>query len=255
MNNLIRAELFKLQRNKTFWVLILTITGLSTLLHYLIMSDWWQMTGTAFDQAGLSELNALATFTVPLFFNIIVSTLAGFFISAEFSNSGVIKNQVLSGQKRSHIYIAKFLVFSLGAFIITILLPLLTGLILIVLLGHGELLNGDNLIYLVRAFSLFTIHFMCFTAVVLWIAITTEDNGKTILFTLILSIVMFIFEQTLSIPIIKTLYGNTFCYQFTEVLNSTMTHGGIIKSIVIGVISFLIIMFCGLYMFNRKEIK
>lgn len=78
MTNLIRAEMYKLQRNKTFWVILLTVTGLSALLHYLVLIGWWQMQGTSFDAAGLSELNALSTFTVPLFFNLIVSTLAGF---------------------------------------------------------------------------------------------------------------------------------------------------------------------------------
>lgn len=40
MTNLFRAEIFKLQRNNTFWVLIGTITGLSTLLHFLITTSF-----------------------------------------------------------------------------------------------------------------------------------------------------------------------------------------------------------------------
>ncbi len=255
MTNLIRAELFKLQRNNTFWVLIGTITGLSVLLHCLIIMDWWLLSGTEFDKAGLSELNALSSFTIPLFFSLIVSALAGFYISTEFSQSGVIKNQMLSGNKRTHIFIAKFLVFSLGSFIVTIVIPLLTAIILVILFGYGDILTLSNLMYLGRAFSLFTLQFLCFTAIVLLIAIATEDSGKTIIFTLLLSIVMFVIEKLITAPFIKILYENTFFYRFSEVLKYTMTSGEIIKSILIGVVSLMVILLCGVFMINRKEIK
>jgi ABC-2 type transport system permease protein len=255
LTNLIKAEIYKLKRNNTFWVLIGTITGLSALLHFLIVIDWWKLNGTSFDSAGLSELNALSTFTLPLFFNLIVSTFAGFFISTEFSHNSVIKNQLISGNKRSHIFMAKFFVFTFGSFIITILIPLLTAIILVILLGHGDVLTYSNLIYLGRAFSLFTFHFMCFTAIVLLIAIVTEDSGKTIIFTLLLSIVMFIIEKFLTYPLIKNLYENTIFYQFSDVFKFHMTDGEIIKSIFIAGISLIIIMLCGVFLFSRKEFK
>lgn len=62
MSNLMKAELFKLRRNKTFIVLMLFIFGLSTLLHSLIVTEWWYMTGTPFELANLNELNALIFF-------------------------------------------------------------------------------------------------------------------------------------------------------------------------------------------------
>lgn len=253
--NLIKAELYKIQRNKTFWVLVGTITGLSALLHFLIIIDWWQLTGTSFDNAGLSEFNALSTFTLPLFFNLIVSTLAGFYISIEFSHHNVIKNQIISGNKRSHIFMAKFFVFTLGAFVVTILIPLVTALILVMLFGHGELLTLSNLIYLGRAFSLFTLQFLSFTAIVLVIAFVTEDSGKTILFTLLLSIVMFIIEKFVTYPFINMLYENTIFHQFSKVFTFHMTNGELIKSILIALVSIIMIMLGGVFLFNRKEIK
>ncbi|WP_017754736.1 ABC-2 transporter permease [Calidifontibacillus oryziterrae] len=255
MSNLIRAELYKLQRNKTFWVLFGTVAGLSGLLHFLVIIDWWQLTGTEFDQAGLSELNALSPFTIPLFFNLIVSSLAGFYISTEFSQSSVIKNQVISGNKRSHIYIAKYLVFSLGASLVTIVIPLLTAIIMVSLFGYGEILNASNLMYLGRAFSLFALQFLCFTAIVLLIAIVTEDSGKTIIFTLLLSIIMFAIEKLFTFPIVRMVYENTFFFEFTEVFKVMMTNDAIIKAILIGSVSLIVISLCGMFVFNRKEIK
>src|SRR5699024_4178891 len=190
-------------RNKTFWVLIASITGLSALLHCLILMDWWFLSGTEFDKAGLSELNALSPFTTTLFFNLIVSTLAGFYISTEFTQSNVIENQIMSGNKRTNILMSKYLVFSIASFIVVILIPLIAAIILVILLGHGDIFSLANVMYLGRAYSLFALQFLSFTAIVLLIAIVTEDSGKTILFTLLLTIVMFAIEKLITVPFIE----------------------------------------------------
>ncbi|GAB3042897.1 ABC transporter permease [Virgibacillus ainsalahensis] len=255
MSNQIKAEWFKLQRNKTFWVLLLISTGLSALLHYLVIIDWWQMSGTAFDSAGLSELNAVSTFTIPLFFNLIVSTLAGFFISNEFSQSGVIKNQIISGSKRSHIFISKYLVFTIGSIIVTILIPLMTAIIEVILLGHGDILTVSSMLYLGRAFGLFTLQFLGYTVIILLIAIITEDSGKTIILSILFTIVMYAVEKLPTSPFISILYEHSIFQQFSEVFQFTMTNGGILKSILIALVTFIILILCGIFVFNKKEMK
>ncbi|MDA3129421.1 ABC transporter permease [Aliibacillus thermotolerans] len=255
MTNLIKAEMFKLQRNRTFWALIATVAGLSTFLHYLVIIDWWQMHGTVFDRAGLSELDALSTFTVPLFFNLIVSTLAGFFISIEFSNSGVIRNQIISGHKRSHIFIAKLLVFSLGSIIVTVLIPVITAIIIAILFGQGDGLSLTHAMYLGRAYGLFTLQFLAFASIIMLLAIITGDQGKTIILSILFTIAMFAVEKLSKPFFLEMVYENTIFYQFTEVFQLTMTNGEIMKSIIIGVLSCMMISLCGILVFNRKEIK
>jgi len=255
MRNLIKAELFKLQRNKTFWVLCLTITGLSALLHYLIIIGWWQTSESAFDKVGLSELNALSTFTLPLLFNLIVSSLAGFFISIEFSQSGVIKNQVISGSKRSHILMAKFLVFSLGAIIVTIVIPLVTGIIEVILLGHGDILSSPNMLYLGRVLGLFILQFLGYTAFIMLLAIITEDSGKTIIFSVLFTIMMYAAEKLPKSPFINMLYENSIFHQFSSVFKYKITNDEIMQSILIALVTLFIITICGVFVFKRKEIK
>ncbi|UJL46772.1 ABC transporter permease [Virgibacillus sp. NKC19-16] len=254
MSNLIKAELFKLLRNKTFWVLIVTITGLSALLHYLVIIEWWHMT-SPFSEVGLKEFNALGVFTIPLFFNLIVSSLVGFFISIEFLPTRVIKNQIISGRKRSQIFIAKFLVFSLGSIIVTILIPLLTAVFEVILLGHGDILSLPALQYLGRALGLFTLQFIAYTAITMLIAIITEDSGKTIIFSIALTIIMFAIEKLPKSQFITTVYVNSIFNQFNEVFKVTMTNGEIITSILIALMTLIIIAVCGIIIFNRKEIK
>lgn len=255
MINQLRAELYKLQRNKTFWVLLLTATGLSALLHFLVITGWWQVYGTPFDRAGLSELNGISAFTIPLFFNLFISTLAGFFISIEFSHNSVIKNQIISGSKRSHIFLSKYFVFTIGSIVIVILIPILTGIIEIILFGHGDILTTSNMLYLGRAYGLFALQFLGYTAIIILFAIATEDSGKTIIFTILSTIIMFAIEKLPNLPILSTIYKNSIFYQFSNVFNFSMTNGEIIKSVLISSVTIIIIIVCGVIVFNKKEIK
>lgn len=178
MSNLIQAELFKLKRNKSFWVIMGVTTGLSILLYYLVIIDWWMMQNTNFAEVGLSKLNALSPFTTLLFFNLIGSSLAAFFISVDFSVSGVIKNQIISGNKRAHIFLAKFLIYSFGAVMMTVVIPFVLGVFMVILLGAGEILSGASFLYLGKAFLLFMLHFLSYTALMTILAIITEVSGK-----------------------------------------------------------------------------
>lgn len=254
MNNLVRAEIYKLNRNKVLWVLIGTVAGLSSLLHFLVVTDWWMMFGTAFDSVGLSELNALSPFTVPLFFNLIVGTFGAYYIATDFSQNRTIKNQIISGNRRTRIFMARYLVFSFVSIFITIVIPLLTAIIIIIFFGQGDIFTSSNIIYLGKAYGLFAMHFLSFTAMVFLIALFTEDSGKTILFTLLISAVVFAIEKLITAPIITILYENTFFNQFGEAFQVTMSGGELVKSICIGVGSLLVIVLAGVAVFNRKEI-
>lgn len=255
MNNLLRAETYKLKRNKTFWVLLITMIGLSSFLHYLIVSDWWFMSGTPFDQAGLSELNALSVFMTPLYFNFVVSTLAGYYISVEFSQTRVIKNQIISGNKRSHIFMSKYILFSLAAYIVTVFIPVLTALLMVLFIKGGTVITSKSLTYLFSSYGIFTIGFFCFTALVFIIAILTEDSGKTILFTFLISVVMFIIDLLATKPWIQAFYEHTFYFHFKAAFQHRLATGEIWTLIVIGFGSLLLMLLLGMYMFNKKEIK
>lgn len=255
MINQIRAESFKLRRNRTFWVLIVASVGLSALLHYLVIIDWWQMHGTTFEDAGLSQLNAMTTIGHPLFFIFFVSTLAGFFIANEFSQSGVIKNQIISGSKRSHIILSKYLLFTIGSIVVTTIIPFMIALLEMILLGHGEILSLSRFLYLGRAFGLFTLQFLGFTAIIMLIAIAMEDSGKTIIISIVFTLFMDLVRLLPKTPFISAFYENSIFHQFSEVFKFSMTNGEIMKSMVIGLLTFAVIILSVIVIFNKKEIK
>ncbi|WP_411843868.1 ABC transporter permease [Salinicoccus sp. HZC-1] len=255
MNNLMRAELFKLRHNKSFWTILLFSVGLSALLHYLVITDWWMMQNTPFDAAGLSDFNALSMFVIPLYFNLMTGTLAAFFISTEFGNSGVIKNQIISGKNRSLIYLAKYIVYTLGAVIIAVLLPLLVGVMLNLVMGNGDIFNGETVTYLVRAYLLFILQFAGYAAFITLLAILTEDSGKTIILSVLFTIILFTIEKMPMPAFVDFLYDHSVFQQFNLVLAPEMSAGGIVEAVIVGLLTIIVMLLVGIFAFNRKEIK
>lgn len=255
MINLIQSEIYKLVRNKTFGYLMMASFILSFVLHILIIVDWWQLGGTSLDIAGLGELNTLNIYLLPLFFNILVSTLGAFYISNEFSQNGQIKNPIISGKKRYQIFFSKYFVFTVSSIVISVLLPILTGIISVYILGHGEIFTTAKIIYLGIAIILFIFQFLSFTAIVFLIAMITGDSGKTILFTLLLTIFMLLVEKLSSGSIVEPLYHQTVFHQYSLVLKFNITSAEVIHSIFIGSIWFIILLLCNIFVMNRREIK
>lgn len=255
MNNLLMAEMFKLRKNKSFWVILLISALFSLLLHYLVITDWWMLGDTPFKAAGLSDLDALSTFAVPLYFNLMVGSLAAFYIATEFGSSGVIKNQIISGKERSMIYISKYIIYTLGSVIIAVLIPLLAGIILNLVMGNADIFNGENIVYLFRTYLLFVLQFAGFTAIITLLAILTEDSGKTIIFSVLFTILMFAVDKMPIFNIIEIIYDYSIFQQFNLVFAPEMTPGGIIEAVVVGILTIILMLILGILVFNRKEIK
>jgi ABC-2 type transport system permease protein len=255
MINLIKAELFKLKRNKTFWVLIGVVTALYALLNYLVIIDWWNMS-TGFNDIGLKEFNALEMMKTPIVFNLGISTLAGFFINSDYTN-GTIKNQILSGNKRSHIYLSKLIVFSLGVIVISVILPVVTAILETILLGHSEIYSPSTVNYLIRSFSLYTIIIIAYSAIIMFISSLTGESGKTIIITIMMTIILFVIEKLLAPmnEITKVIYENSIFYQIYQAFNPVLTTNEIIKNIFISIATLCIITYFGITIFKRKEIK
>lgn len=255
MNNLLQAEFFKLKHNKSFWSILITSTVLSSMMHYLVISEWWMLSNTAFNRAGLDEMNALSMFIVPLFFNLMAGTLAAFYISTEFGSSGVIKNQIISGKNRPFIYLAKYIVFTVASAVITVIIPVVSGIILNVILGNGDIFNAESLMYLLSAFGLFTLQFSGYTAMITLLAVLTEDSGKTIIFSVVFTLIMFVLEKLPISNITDIIYDYSIFQQFSSVMNPDITAGNITAAITVGTVTIIIMLLIGTYVFSKKEIK
>ena len=255
MLNMIQAEMFKLRLNKSFWVILLTSLVLSAVMHYLAITEWWQVYNTPFDAAGLSEMNGLSMFMAPLFFNLMIGTLAAFYISTDFGPSGVIKNQIISGKNRKLIYFAKYIVYSAAAVVIAVLIPAVTGIILNIIMGNGGIFTFETITYLLGAYSLFSLQLLGYTAIISLLAIITEDSGKTIIFSILFTIVMYIVEKMPKSGIIERIYEYSIFQQFNQVLFPELGIESIMTGLAAGLITMAVLLFIGMIVFSKKEIK
>lgn len=255
MLNMIQAEMFKLRLNKSFWVILLTSLVLSAVMHYLAITEWWQVYNTPFDAAGLSEMNGLSMFMAPLFFNLMIGTLAAFYISTDFGPSGVIKNQIISGKNRKLIYFAKYIVYSAAAVVIAVLIPAVTGIILNIIMGNGGIFTFETITYLLGAYSLFSLQLLGYTAIISLLAIITEDSGKTIIFSILFTIVMYIVEKMPKSGIIERIYEYSIFQQFNQVLFPELEIESIMTGLAVGLITMAVLLFIGMIVFSKKEIK
>ncbi|MEC0256918.1 ABC transporter permease [Paenibacillus lautus] len=254
MINLLRAELFKLSKNKVFWTLTITVTVVFALMHYLITIGWWKMNNLFMD-AGLEQFSSLALATTPFYFMLFLCTLAGFFVANDFT-IGVVKNMVMSGNRRSHIFLAKLVILVLGSVILAVVCPLIVIMGGKLLFGFGEMTNSSALGYLARALGLFLIHLMALVALLMLIALLVEDSGKTIIISVVIALFISVAEVLRPLPgILETLYHYSIFHHLIDSFRIRMSDADIIQSLSVGISTLLVLMLCGNLVFNRKEIK
>ncbi len=254
MVNLLRMELFKLSKNRVFWTLAIIATVVFALLHYLITIDWWQLSNRFVD-AGLELFSSFALATTPFYFLLFLSTLAGFFVANDFT-IGVIKNVVMSGNRRSVIFSAKLLIFALGSVILALVCPLLVIFGGKLLFGFGEMTDPSALGYFARAIGLFLLHLMAFIALLMLVALLVEDSGKTIIISVVLAVLISVADVMRPLPgFLETLYHYSIFHHLLDSFRIGMTFADVLQSLSVGIITILVLVFGGNLVFKRKEVK
>ncbi|MFJ7187064.1 ABC transporter permease, partial [Lysinibacillus xylanilyticus] len=112
MGNLLKSELFKLKKDKSFKKLTLALIIIAALFP-LIASIY------GIEQLSVNDLFISIIGRNNYVLKIIPCLLAGYFISSEYS-LGTMKSIASSGNSRIRIYISKLMVFSFGAIIFSL---------------------------------------------------------------------------------------------------------------------------------------
>ncbi|WP_144510455.1 ABC transporter permease [Bacillus sp. FJAT-22090] len=251
MNNLVKSELFKLSKDRSFWTLVIGLAVVAALYPLLIFYN---------DSAAITELvsvKELFAYTGLGGNNYIVKLvpciLAGFFISSEYS-MGTMKIMGSSGNSRIRIYFAKLLIFTLGAVIISLIFP-------IVLTGVGAVFAGfydmPGLSYLLRAIGLTVLYTAAFASIMAFISIIFTDSGKTIgfliLFFILFDSVLYALSQKFSF--IELIFNHSVFKLFIDIGAFNLSNGELFKLTIVPIITYLVLAILGSLVFHRKEIK
>lgn len=248
MGNLLKSELFKLKKDRSFWTLIFGLIASAIFYVAIIFFDDHSEAVAVKDlfiYTGLGGNNYIV--------KLVPCILAGFFISSEYS-IGTMKSLVASGISRTRIYFAKFIVFSIGAAIISIVFP-------VVLTGVGAILFGFNdmpkLDYFVQTMGLTILYAAAFASIMALIASIFTDSGKTIGFLIIFFILFDSIFYALSqkFSIIETIFNYSVFKLFLEISEWNIGNGEFLKLFIVPIITYLIFGLLGSYVFQKKEIK
>ncbi|WP_068613103.1 ABC transporter permease [Paenibacillus tuaregi] len=253
MYNLIRVELFKLRKNRSFWTLLIALTVLSLaypLLYYFDhrSSGKPQFTGAEFLLTFLSSNAYVIKFGV--------AVLAGFFISNEYA-TGVMKTIASSGNTRGRLYMAKLTVFAIGAAAISLVFPIVSTVEVTLLSGFGQLPEGSGAIFLLRVLVLTILYTAAYAAIgALFTAILT-DSGKTIGFSMIFFLVIDVALAGIGskLKFVETLYKYSIFKLTGDIGRLNIESGDWPALLIAPILTIAVSAILGILVFRRKDIK
>src|SRR5699024_7509892 len=133
--------------------------------------------------------------------------------------------------------------------------PLSTGLIMLAVTGNIGILDGGNIMYLIRMHLLFILQYAGYTAMITLLAVITEDSGKTIIFSVLFTLLMFVVEKVPVFNIVEIIYDYSIFQQFNLVMAPRMSDGMMAEAVIVGVLTIIVVVAAGCMVFGRKEIK
>jgi ABC-2 type transport system permease protein len=249
MGNLLKTEWYKLKKDRSFRFLSWMLLALAVLFPLIEFDNGASGLPAVSDYYKESILGPHANIV-----KLIPSILAGFFITSEYS-MGTMKSIVSSGKSRLSIYSAKLLVFSIGAVIISLILPVVMTGTSAVYFGFDSM---PEISYYLQTIGLIVLYGAAFASIMAIFSILFTDSGKTIGFLLmffifadwplqVLAAKVPFFEPILNHSVFKLIYD----ISIVETLNSN----DMVFMVVIPVLTFLLFWGIGVFIFTRKEIK
>ncbi|MED3801706.1 ABC transporter permease [Lysinibacillus xylanilyticus] len=247
MGNLLKSELFKLKKDRSFRKLTLALMIIAALFP-LIASIYGAK------QFSVNELFISIIGRNNYVLKIIPCLLAGYFISSEYS-LGTMKSIASSGNSRIRIYISKLMVFSFGAIIFSLILP-------IAMTGTGAIFAQFNdmpdLKYFVQINIFTMLYAAAFASIMMLFATMFTDSGKTIglliLLFLLFDGVMFMLASKFSL--FEYIYNNSVFKLLYDIINiNTMDSIEVLKLALIPILTYLVFGLLGIFAFLKKEIK
>ncbi|WP_028776735.1 ABC transporter permease [Shimazuella kribbensis] len=248
MSNLVKSELFKLRKDRSFWTLVLIIMALAVSYPpfvYFVLGIKSTSMKEILSAIALEGVNTYIVKFVPCI-------LAGFFISSEYS-IGTMKSIAASGNSRIRIYFSKLLVFSLGAAVIALIFPLIMPSVGLLFFGFYDMPRSD---YIIQTVGLTILYACAFASVMALFAILFTDSGKTIGF-LIISVslfdtIMYTFAQ--KFKIVDIIYNYSVSKLFLDITKFNLGNEELFKLMIIPILTFLLVGWIGSFIFQKKEI-
>ena len=291
MIRLVKAELFKLSKNRTFKILSIIAIFLSILIFIMTTSVFDKLVEESINQISKEQaeqmlnlgtntenqvvipgnmgmhINAKDIFnpTVSEVFHssfgsgvteILIGILIAAFLAKEYSER-TIKNVLAYGKSRTEFYLAKFIAIIIAIIILLACLVLISTIGSGIINGWGETFKVSQLLHLIRTFFLAVISNASVAAILMIIAILIKSNGGTIgitvgIFVFLPSIISFLYGSN---KVFDKIYEITPFYNNKLAISIYASNGQLIKSLIISLITIIVALFIGIELFKKQDIK
>lgn len=266
MINLIRAETFKVVRNRAFlWLNILMVLfsgfvimlalldkyGLLDRIENITVEVEEEVIFTGMDFL-LYMIEAPELFLIYLY----IAILGTFFVSSEYSFQ-TIKNQVMTGYARWQIYLAKLFVFVLSSLFIFLVLPISSGLFGTLTFGVGEWPDSQSIVHLGKTLILIVILIASLVSIVMVVSTVATTNGLSLVASLL---AYFILSSGLNMlshqyKIAETIKDYSVFNQFLNVFEQASQTDTFIHSSVVAILTITAVTIIGIVLFRRQDIS
>lgn len=293
MLRIVKAELYKLFKNRTFKVLcgvgiaisLVTILMASPLFEKLLTDSMGDMSPeekqvmleqlssetaneqivtpgkmgvqiTAKDQMNPTALEIYYSSFGAGLIEILTGILIAALLAKEYSQ-GTIKNTLAYGKKRYKFYLAKFIALVVGVTIITFILTAVSTTGTVLMGGWGEVFEFSQVIGMIKTFAASIFANSAVVAIIMIFAILVKSNGGTIAITA----GGFILLPSIAAMIYGVYSWYDKLYELTPFYNSALAtsiyagNGEVLKSIFVSTVTIVIALMAGIQIFKAQDIK
>lgn len=294
MLRLIKAELYKLFKNKSFKVLCLVaaiLAGITITLNSTMTEESYleglgdipmeqklekveaskkassEIPVVVPGQLGINtggaknpfELTPLETFHISFgvgVLEILIGVLVGAMFAKEYSKD-TLKNTLAYGKKREHFYFAKLLAISVGVAIIIVIQVLIPTIATAIIRDFSNILSIASIVEISKVFLAAMILYMAIISITMFITTLVKSNGGVIGITvaLFIGIPTFLSFNYGRFEWFDKLYELTIFYNTSLVTAIKATNDDILKGVFVGTVTLIISLIAGIMVFKKQDIK
>ena len=259
MFNIIKADLYKFFKSKTFYVSLIVAFLFATLFVVATYFGLQQM-----GQPGGPPVGAVPTSTRELLFraidsNIVIMLIAvmtSIFISAEYS-TGIIKDTVSSGKSRTKIFLSKLIVTAIGATLILIFNIVYQTLFGLLFLEYGTVFNLSEFWLIAKTVLSAMVIIIAFSTLFVFIATAFKTLGTSLAVNI--GLLMFGGLLFYLVSLIGDFFKNITDYwlanNLSQVVTNSMLNTYEFKPLIIAASYLIISTVAGIFVFKKQDIK
>lgn len=246
MLNLLKAEFHKLKTCKTFH-LILSLMVIASIAIPIYSTNLRIKSG--------KEILLLELAQQQFLFLIIVIGIFSCFITEDF-NSGVIKNLISYGHKRSNIVISKSISYYTGVVIISFIHPIFLTIINTVMNGYGEVFTLNSFLLVLRVALLMILIYTAMASIAILIAFISRNMTVTMVIYMLLDFIVRLGKGlSMKKEAVRVVYEKTIFAQPEIAVINNITFSQLLQVVAISLGTILFSTIIAVYVFKKVDIK